>query len=65
MKEHPVKLMNISDLIRFNSYVKRNHIKGKVVQKSFCTSASSLWGLAFALPLDSATLITDSDYKLA
>ncbi|GEM_PF-4968123 len=65
MKEHPVKIMNISDLIRFNSYVRKNHIRGNVVQKSLSVKASSVWGLALALPLDSATLITDSDCKFA
>jgi len=61
MKEHPLQIMNIGDLIRFNNYIRKNHIKGKIVQKDLCAKANSLLGIALALPLDSATLIIDSD----
>lgn len=64
MKECPLQIYNIKDLIKFNSYVRKNHIKGKVVQKNFSSKASSLIGLAIALPLECATLIIDEDCNL-
>jgi len=61
MKECPLQILNIIDLIKFNNYVRKNHIKGKVIQNNFSSKASSFIGLAVALPLECATLIVDVD----
>lgn len=61
MKEHSIQIMNIRDLVKFHNYVIKNHIKGRVVQNNFNAKASSFIGIAFALPLEFATLIVDDD----
>lgn len=61
MKEYPIKIMNICELIKFNKYCRKNHIKGKVIQNNFSANASSFWGIVFGLPLDSAKLIIDKE----
>ena len=61
MKEHPLQILTIKDLIKFNSYIKKNYIKGRVVQNDFTAKASSFMGIALALPLEFATLIIDDD----
>lgn len=61
MKEHPLQIMKISDLIKFNKFVRKNHIKGRVIQNNLCSKANSFFGLALALPLDSAKLVIDDD----
>jgi len=61
MNKHTLQIMSIRDLIRFHAYIKKNHIRGKVIQNDFCCKASSLCSLALALPLESATLILDDN----
>lgn len=56
MKEYPIKLMNLKDLIRFQSYVFSNHLHGEIRQMKYaCNIRFGLW-LALTLPLDDATL---------
>ena len=56
MKNQPLQLLKLRDLIRFHRYVRRHRIHGKVRQNQFVTSARNTFMLALALPLVSATL---------
>lgn len=56
MKEYPIQIMTLKDLLRLQSYVRANHLRGEVRQKNYaCNVRSSLY-MAIALPLDAATL---------
>lgn len=64
MKERPIKLMNLKDLIRFQAYVYTNHLHGEIRQMKYVSNIrSGLW-LALALPLDDATLYMEERPEL-
>ena len=63
MKNYPIQIMNLNDLIKFHAYIRKNHIKGNVVQMNYSCKASSLVGILIALPLDSASLVVDESAK--
>lgn len=56
MKEYPIKLMNLRDLIRFQTDVFSNHLHGEIRQMKYVCNIRFGLGLAMALPLDDATL---------
>lgn len=56
MKEYPIKLMNLKDLIQFEAYVFSNNLHGKIRQMDYACNIRFGPGLAMALPLDAATL---------
>ncbi|MGM9605597.1 MAG: hypothetical protein ACI3XG_11120 [Faecousia sp.] len=56
MKEYPIKLMNLKDLIRFQTYVFSNQLHGEIRQMKYACNIRFGLGLAIALPLDEATL---------
>lgn len=56
MKEYPIKLMNLKDLIRFQKLVFTNDLHGEIRQKNYVSNIRFGLGLAMALPLDAATL---------
>lgn len=56
MKDYSVKLMNLKDLIRFQTCVFSNHLHGVIRQKDYACNIRFGMGLAMALPLDAATL---------
>lgn len=56
MKEYSIKIMNLKDLIQFQTYVVSNHLHGEIRQKDFVTNIRFGLYIAMALPLEEATL---------
>ena len=60
MKEYPIQIMNMKDLLRLQSCVRSNHLHGEIRQKNYVSNVRSGLYLAMVLPLDEATLcLTD------
>ena len=64
MKEYPMKLMNMKDLIRFQRCVLSNNLHGEIRQKNYPVSVRSGFYLAMALPLDDAILCLKDDCQV-
>lgn len=60
MKATAIKLMTLSDLMKFNHYVKTNHIKGTLVQRDYKADVRNTFSILLALPLDNAELIEEN-----
>lgn len=58
MNHQQLKIRKFSDLCRFHRYIRSHHIRGTVRQNRFEADARNTFLLAFALPLESATLET-------
>ena len=56
MKEYPIRIMNMKDLIQFQASVFSWHLRGEIRQMDYVCNICFGLGLALALPLDAATL---------
>ena len=56
MKEYPIRIMNMKDLIQFQASVFYWHLRGEIRQMDYVCNIRFGLALALALPLDAATL---------
>ena len=64
MKEYPIKIMNLKDLIRFQKKVRALGLHGQIRQMNYVSNIRSGLNIALALPLDAATLCLKEDPKV-
>lgn len=56
MKEYPIAINGLKDLILLERYVFANHLRGRVRQNNFVCNLRNTPYLALALPLEDAML---------
>lgn len=56
MKEYPIAINGLNDLIRLERYVSANHLHGRVRQNNFTCNLRNVPYLTLALPLEEAVL---------
>lgn len=56
MKEYPIKIMNLKELIQFQENVFSRHLHGEIRQMKYVCNIRFGLGIAVVLPLDAATL---------
>lgn len=64
MKEYPIKIMNLKELIRFQKEVRSLGLHGQIRQMNYVSNIRSGLNIALALPLDAATLCLKEDPKV-
>lgn len=65
MKEYPIKIMNMKDLIRFQKKIRSLNLHGQIRQMNYVSNIRSGLNIAIALPLDAATLCLEDAPKVA
>ena len=56
MKEYPIRIMDLKNLVQFQKYVFSNDLHGQIRQKNYVANIRCMLYLAMALPLDAASL---------
>lgn len=59
MREYPIKIKNLADLINFESFVRKNNLHGELRQRDFKANIRSGLILFMGLPFNNASVVLE------
>lgn len=57
MREYPIKITNLAELVKFESFVRKNNLHGELRQRDFSADIRSGFLLFMGLPFHHASVV--------